>query len=85
MGQVSDVQIGLVGGYALNMILKADGDAATAPGLSAWTKAEGRKGSLGCRNGILQALAELLPMSNLMLERFGAENRILLASPVWLC
>lgn len=64
------------------MIFKADGDAATAPGLSAWTKAEGGKGSLGSRKGILQALAELLPVPSLMLEGFGAENQTLLASPV---
>lgn len=82
MGQVSDLQIGLVGGYTLNMILKADGDAATAPGLSAQTKAEGGKGSLGQRKGIFQAMAELLPMPSLMLEGFGAENQTLLASLV---
>lgn len=42
MGQVSDVQADLVGGHTLNMILKAEGDAATAPGLRAQTKAEGK-------------------------------------------
>lgn len=79
MGWVSDMQIGLVG-YTLNMLLKADGDAATAPGRSAQTKAEGGKGSLGHRKGILQALAELLPMPSLILEEFGADNQTLLAS-----
>lgn len=82
MGQVSDMQIVLVGGCSLPMILKADGDAATAPGLSAQTKAEGGKGLLGHRKGVSQALAELLPMPSLMLEGFGAENQTLLASPV---
>lgn len=53
MGWVSNMQIGPVGGYTLNMILKADGDAATAPGLSAQTKVEGGKGSLGHRKKIL--------------------------------
>lgn len=75
------MQIGLSGGCSLNMVLKADGDAATAPGLSAWTEAEGGKGSLGHGKGILQALAEL-PMPSLTLEGFGAENQTWLASPV---
>lgn len=61
------------------MILKAEGDAATAPGLSAQTKAEDRKGS---EKGNLQTLDELLPMPSLMLEGFGAESQTLLASPV---
>lgn len=51
MGQVSDVQADLVGGHTLNMILKAEGDAATAPGLRAQTKAEGGEGSLRKRRG----------------------------------
>lgn len=49
------------------------------------TKAEGGKGSLGHRKGLLQALAELLPMPSLMLEGFRAENQTLLASLVPAC
>lgn len=85
MGQASDMQIGLVGGCTLNMILKADGDAATAPGLSAQTKAEGGKRSLGQRKGIIQAMAELLPVPSLVAEGFGAENQTLLSSLVSAC
>lgn len=52
MGHASDMQIGLVSGYALNMLLKADGDAATAPGLSAH-KGRGWERISGAQEGAL--------------------------------